>query len=224
MESKRSPLPRFDEPRWDRRRQCRDASWPWPGWDDKSAMSKMKLNGIVDSLHGKFGNVVFRNWEGDVVMSRLPDRSSVVPTEGQTAHQQRFREAAAYAKSVFADPAAKAYYEAASENRHKPAFALAVGDFLKAPVVGAIDLTGYAGKSGGKIAIVATDDVGVAGVSVVIRNTVDSTVIEQGVALEEAGKWRYTATADAPAGASIVVEVTASDRPGNATVKTEAKP
>ena len=111
-----------------------------------------------------------------------------------------------------------------SPNRRKPAFALAVGDFLKAPVVGAIDLSGYAGKSGGKIAIVATDDVGVAGVSVVIRNTVDSTVIEQGVALEEAGKWRYTATADAPAGASIVVEVTASDRPGNKAVKTEAKP
>ena len=71
---------------------------------------------------------------------------------------------------------------------------------------------------------VATDDIGVAGVSVTIRNTTDNSIIEQGVALEHAGKWRYPATAVAPAGMSLTIEVTATDRPGNKIVKTANKP
>jgi hypothetical protein len=187
-------------------------------------MSKMDLNGIVEGLHGKFGNIVFRRSQGGMIMSRRPDRSGAVLTEGQIAHQQRFREAAAYASSALADPDTRAYYETAGKARHKPAFALAVGDFLKAPVIGAIDLAEYSGQIGGKIAIIATDDIGVAGVSVTIRNATDNSVIEQGVALDDAGKWRYTTTAVAPAGASLAVEVMATDRPGNKAVKIETKP
>ena len=187
-------------------------------------MSKMDLNGIVEGLHGKFGNIVFRRSANGTVMSRRPDRTGAVLTVGQAAHHQRFREAVAFAKSALADPDSRAYYDAAAKARTKPVFALAVGDFFNAPVIGEIDLAEYSGQIGGKIAIIATDDIGVAGVSVTIRNATDNSQIEQGVALDDAGKWRYTATAVAPAGASLAVEVIATDRPGNKAVKIETKP
>ena len=82
----------------------------------------------------------------------------------------------------------------------------------------------YSGQVGDQIAIIATDDIGVAGVSVTIRNATDNSIVEQGIALEHAGKWRYPATSVAPAGAPLTIEVTASDRPGNKTVKTANKP
>jgi hypothetical protein len=98
------------------------------------------------------------------------------------------------------------------------AFVLAVADFLHAPSVDEIDLTGYTGRPGGTIVVRASDDFEVVQVSLVIRAG-DGTLVEQGPATLESGAWRYTTTVAAPVGAPVVVEVTACDRPGNKTVE-----
>ena len=61
------------------------------------------------------------------------------------------------------------------------------------------------------------------GVAVAIRKP-DGTVLEQGAAT--AGNdsvWAYTTTTALPAGQNVLIEVTATDRPGHKTTKTQAR-
>ena len=61
------------------------------------------------------------------------------------------------------------------------------------------------------------------GVAVAIRVT-DGTVLEQGVTTATGdGAWTYTATTNLPDGQQVVIEVTATDRPGHKTTKTQAR-
>jgi hypothetical protein len=186
-------------------------------------MAKVKLNPVMENMSGKIGDLVFKRYEDEVVISRKPNREGLVPTTKQTAHQERFRLAAVYAKASFGDAVLRAVYETAAKEKNKPAFALAVGDFLNAPKVDAIDLTGYTGKVGEKIVIRASDDIEVVSVTVAIRSA-DGGVLEQGAAAFEEGSWRYTAqTALDLASGSFAVDVTAIDHPGNKTLKTQVK-
>ena len=165
---------------------------------------------------------MFRRYEDEVVIVRKPDLSGRVPTPGQAAHRERFRLAALYGKAVFVDPAKKTLYEDAAKTHGKPVFALTVSDFLNAPAVDEIDLSAYTGRAGDTITIRASDDFEVAGVAVAIRDT-GGAALEQGVACGSNGAWRYTTTKILTSGQPVVIEVTATDRPGNKTVKTQAK-
>jgi hypothetical protein len=89
----------------------------------------------------------------------MPNRAGLVPSASQIAQKEKFRLATVYGKAVIADPAQKAVYEAASTKSGKPAFAVAVGDFLNAPAVDEIDLSGYTGQIGETIRIRASDDI-----------------------------------------------------------------
>lgn len=177
----------------------------------------------MENISGKIGDLVFRRYEGQVVIARKPDTEGRVQSASQLGHQERFRLAAVYAKAMLGDPALRAVYEAAAKLKNKPVFALAVGDFLNAPTVDDIDLRGYSGQVGEKILIRATDDIEVVSVAVAIRNAAGG-VQEQGAAVFDQGSWRYTAqTAMTPLPVSFAVDVTAMDRPGNKTVKTLVK-
>ena len=102
-------------------------------------------------------------------------------------------------------------------------FQLAVGDFLHAPAVDEIDLSAYTGQAGQKIGIRAHDDFALTGVAVVIRQA-DGAVLEQGPAtLGSDSLWAYTTTAALPAGETVMIEVTATDRPGHKTTKAQTK-
>lgn len=186
-------------------------------------MAKLKMNPVMENMSGKIGDLVFRRYEGKVVIARKPDTSGRVLTANQLSHQERFRLAAVYGKAMLGDPISRAVYEAAAKQKNKPVFALALGDFLNAPTVDDIDLRAYTGQVGDKIVIRVSDDIGVVGVTVVVRNS-DGGVVEQGAAVFEQGSWRYTAqnTVTQPVG-SFAVDVTAMDRPGNKTVKTLVK-
>ena len=186
-------------------------------------MAKVKLNPVLEQIRGKVGDLVFKRYEEEVVVARKPDLSGRVPTPGQAAHRERFRLAALYGKTVFADPVKKTLYENAAKAHGKPVFALTVSDFLNAPAVDEIDLSAYTGKAGEPITIRASDDFEVAGVAVAIRDTCGA-VLEQAPACQSDGVWRYTTTKTLTAGVPVMIEVTATDRPGNKTVKTQAKP
>jgi hypothetical protein len=71
-------------------------------------------------------------------------------------HRKRFKEGARYARLQMLDPIARAEYEALSKRYELTgAFAAAVGDYLKAPVVSAINTSKYTGKVNDVIAISA---------------------------------------------------------------------
>ncbi len=185
-------------------------------------MAKVKLSPALTKASGKLGNVVFRRYHDEVVMSPRPDFSGHTPTPGQAAQQQRFKLAALYGKAVLADPVKKAVYETKAQARGIPAFALTVADFLHAPAVEEIDLSGYTGKAGETIRITASDDFEVAGVEVGIT-AADGTVLEQGPATANDGVWNYVTTTALPDGQQVTIEVTATDRPGHKTSKMQTK-
>jgi len=95
-------------------------------------MAKIILNPLVQSVHGKMGNIVFRrSYTGTMSIMKLPDMSNVKWSEAQRAHRQRFKQAVAYAKAALADPTVRAKYEKAAIKAHKRPFDLAVSDFFK---------------------------------------------------------------------------------------------
>jgi len=81
----------------------------------------------------------------------------------------------------------------------------------------------YTGQVGQKIGIRAHDDFALAGVAVVIRKA-DGAVLEQGpTTLSSDSVWAYTTTAALPTGQTVMIKVTATDRPGHKTTKTQVK-
>jgi len=188
-------------------------------------MAKVKLNPVLEKIQGHVGDLVFKRFGDEVVVSRKPDPSGMEPSQAQLAIRERFREAALYGKMAMADPATKALYEASAQDRRKPVFSLTVADFFNAPTVDEVDLSRYNGAVGDEIVIRASDDFEVASVSVNVSSA-DGTPIENGLAVEtpvKSGRWVYTATAAVASGSTAWVTVTASDRPGGLGVVTAEK-
>lgn len=94
-------------------------------------MAKIKLDPLFREISGKLGDVVFRSTANGVVMSKRPAASSVPPSEAQNAHRQRFKEAAAYARTALADPQVSSLYQQAAAGQNKSAYNLAVADYMK---------------------------------------------------------------------------------------------
>lgn len=179
---------------------------------------KAELDPIVHFLRGSAGNFVYRKVNGKTVVSPRADRSNVVPTETQIAHQNRFKEASRYGKRVMADAEARALYEGLAKERDIPIIALTIADFFNAPVIHEVDVFGYSGNVGDTITVTASDDVGVEKVHVSI-SAPDGSPIENGEAVESgagSGEWIYTATVQ---GQPVVkIQAVAQDRPGGTAV------
>jgi len=189
-------------------------------------MAKVKLNPVLEGFRGKIGDLVFRRFNGEVVVGHKPDMAGHVPTPGQLAHQEQFKLAVVYGRTALADPDTKALYEAAAQAKGQRVFALTVADFFIHPVVDEIDLSEYAGRAGEKIHIQAHDDFEVAGVGVRILDT-NGAVLEQGSAARNGNgpaAWVYQATTSLAQGQAVTIEVTATDRPGHKGMKTATKP
>lgn len=180
-------------------------------------MAKLTLNSALQGIRGRIDNWVYRKYGSRTVLARRPEFSGP-PSAAQLMVREKFRAAAVYAKAALADPVARAVYQVVAEARGLSLFALVVSDYLKAPVVEAIDTTGYHGLVGQSIKVMASDDFAVVGVTVAIRDAADE-LIEQGPAVLAGGQWTYTATAAVPAQATVAIEATATDRPGHTGVK-----
>jgi hypothetical protein len=183
-------------------------------------MAKQKGNVVTHGLSGKIGDLlVFRQRAGKTVVAKMPAVSHKV-TAAQLVQQRKFQYAVLYAGGVATDPElSKAY---AMKTKPGQTFRnLAVADYLRAPDIEVIDLSGYHGKPGDVIRIEVTDDFAVREVKVVITNP-DGTVVEEGFAKPEpAGyEWTYTATATNDDLSGDRIDVFASDTPGNIAEKT----
>ncbi len=185
-------------------------------------MAKVELNPIFDSVRGKVGDLVLKQYGDSVVMARAGGSGQPVST-AQLAHQERFREATRYGKLALMDAPTRALYQAQAQARGLPVFAVMVADFFNAPTILNVDATEYTGAAGSKVLVLADDDFAVAGVQVKIM--AGSTLVEEGAAVEtpvDSGRYYYTATQAAPAGA-LTITVTVRDRPGNATSQVVTK-
>ena len=95
-------------------------------------MTKAKLNPILEELHGKMGDLVFRRMRnGGTSVIRRADMSKVKWSPAQVANRQRFREAIAQARLALADPKQKAKYEKAAAKTGKRLIEVAISDHLQ---------------------------------------------------------------------------------------------
>ena len=189
-------------------------------------MPKVKLDPTFDEFRGSVNNLTYRKSYGKTFASVKADRGNVQPSDAQIAHQQRFSAAAAYGKTVMADPTARALYQQAAKERNMPFFALTIADFMHTPSITNIDLSAYNGQVNDVIKIQAQDDFSVASVHVALTQVNGGTPIESGYAVETApgsGQWVYTATLSVSAGSNVNFTVVATDRPGGTAVDTQSK-
>jgi hypothetical protein len=133
-------------------------------------------------------------------------------TPAQQAQQERFREAAAYAK----DAKDLAVYAVKAEGTPMHPYNVAMADWLHPPEIKEIDLSDWTGQAGQYIRILAMDDVQVAQVSVVITDEQDA-VLEQGAAIKDDASpwWIYTTKANMSGNPKVLVA--AEDLPGHST-------
>ena len=95
-------------------------------------MAKVKLNSMLKEVHGRVGDIVFRqSHTGEMSITKLPDMSNVEWSEAQKAHRQRFKQAVAYAKAAMAEPKVRRKYEKQAAKKNKRPFDLAVSDYFK---------------------------------------------------------------------------------------------
>lgn len=167
-------------------------------------MAKVRSNLVLHGLSGMLGKqIVIRKSKDGYVLSAAPDRSGLVMSAAQKAHQDQFRQAIAYSKGARSQPE----YEAAAEARGLSTHNVAVADFLHPPEITKLDVSEYHGDVGQPIVITAIDDVKVKSVGVLI-SAEDGTFVEKGAAQQsttDATLWTYTTTAKAKTGAVKIV-------------------
>jgi len=188
-------------------------------------MAKVTLHPMFKDLKGAVGGFVYKTMFNKSVVQEKTDTSGQPRTEAQLEAQEDFKEAAVFGKIVLADPVAKALYTEKAREKGQPVFSLTIADFYHAPQVDEVDLSGYTGRAGDPVKVVASDDFQVMEVTVNVTND-GGQVIESGTAVETpagSGSWLYTATQNVAVGTTVRIAVTAKDRPGHAGEKQEAK-
>ncbi len=100
-------------------------------------MAKVKKNAIIEGLSGKVGNLVFRQFGNQTVVSKMPTHDPKrVPTPGEAAQRKRIQDSAALAKLILESEEGQAYYQAARQRLGKrSAYHTAIHDFFGKPEV-----------------------------------------------------------------------------------------
>ena len=183
-------------------------------------MAKSLNNVLTAGLSGRIGKqLVFSQRDGCTIVSKFPNRKNP-QTATQIVQRKKFVAAAAYAQQALKDPSLKqAYTEEAKKRSILSPYNMAMADYLRAPVVGALNTTAYTGTAAGqKIEVEVTNSFKVVSLKVKITSASNS-LLEEGAATLDKGKWVYTTTALNATLSGSKITVTATDRPGNSTVK-----
>ncbi len=167
-------------------------------------------------LSGVLGNrVALQKVSNRVLATNRPRRRFGPPTEKQVKVQDRFLEAAHYAKLQMADPDATTYYQQGVSDQLKSAYQVALTDYLKKPKVESIDTTNYQGTVGDTIEVFAKAGFMVTGVKVFIRDR-KGNLIEKGDAVSgHLHYWNYVATVENSSLSGTTIQAIAYSRPGN---------
>lgn len=125
--------------------------------------------------------------DGRTIVCVKPDFSKREFSREQLSHQQRFREAAAYARQAAKD---QPIYAELAAGTMKTAYNIALSDWFNPPVIHKVE------RNDAAIRVLASDNVQVASVRVTILDS-EENVLEQGQAALENGSsassgwWRY---------------------------------
>ena len=187
-------------------------------------MARIVLNPAIQIISGEVAGFVYRQQsDGSVVLAKqaLPD-PNWEPSEAQAAQMQKFKEASARYSRLMEDGGVSAAYQQILEERGSTGRlrALVMGDILKAPKIGTVDLSGYHGAAGGKIRVIAEDSVGVSRLALAIADVTDGQVVESAEKdmngqAQSAVEWEYITTLTVQAGHEIEVHIAAYDLAGN---------
>lgn len=180
-------------------------------------MPKVIPNSIlIESISGAVGDLVFyRDLDDNLIIQRKGVRSAP-PSSKQLVRQEFFKLASAYGNHVKENPTLSEQYRPFCHGRMRPYHA-AVRDFMSPPTVNAIDLQAFTGQAGQLIRIFATDDTGVVRVHVQLRHVTSNALLEEGDAelTVLADEWIYSTQSAIATGTPVLVEATATDRPGH---------
>lgn len=183
-------------------------------------MAKSTNNIITHGLSGKIGDLlVFSQRNGKTIVSMAP-RKPTQESEKQKAHRARFQQAIIYAKGAVKDSSLQPAYVEEGKDKGLTANNIAVADFLNAPQIETVDLSGYTGQAGEVIKVQATDDFKVKAVSIKIENA-DGSLVEEGDAVEQGVYWVYTTTQENADWSGDKITITATDTPDNRSEKIE---
>ena len=182
-------------------------------------MAIVTLNKTFATFSGSVGDLSYFMRNGKLIARRKPQKTAK-RTRGQKAQQRRISEAAAYWRSVKADPAKLAAYTGLPQVPGLGPYHFAIRDFMNPPVVEEIDVSRYSGQTGERIGIKATDDTEVVEVAVQILDMAEA-VLEEGAAHRDEANttWSYVSVKSVSTGQTVSVRVTAKDRPGNSASK-----
>src|SRR4051812_11586246 len=125
---------------------------------NNTPMATVLINPAFKQIRGRVGNMVFRQRNGRSQAFTHRPRRALPPTASQLAVRDKFMLAASYAKHALLDPATKAFYAGVGAQSGKSAYAAAMSDCLRPPVIVLVDLIAYQGYRGGPIRVLATDD------------------------------------------------------------------
>ena len=73
-------------------------------------MATVKPNAMLDNVRGRIGDLIFRQFRGQTVVSRAPDYSKRRRSAKQRAASRRFAAAVRHAGAVLADPNQRAAF------------------------------------------------------------------------------------------------------------------
>ena len=179
---------------------------------------KMKLVSWIREAHGKSGDTVFREVNGETIVADRPGKRKQPLSEKQQEVQYRFTDARDFYRKVELVPELLAMYEQAAEAAGKSVYMMCRKDWYSVPLVRGLDLNEYHGRAGEVVKFKVQDDILAASAIVTISDDEEGTLIEWGPAVREvegANFWMYTTTTAVPAGKSVIVQVEAYDYPGN---------
>jgi hypothetical protein len=176
-------------------------------------MTRVILNGTVQGLRGKIGNLIFRQLpDGSTVMteaqpkknSREKKRARQKRSARQKEHNSRFQEAVFYAR--VAAKTKPLYAELAAATPTWTAYNHALHDWFHAPEIGCLT------QQDGRIWVDASDDVRVTKVRITVLDS-ENRVLETGEAVRDGEDWwEFASRAQ---GKTVIAE--AWDLPGNVT-------
>ena len=188
-------------------------------------MARIVFDPAIRVISGGVGGFVYRqNEDGSVTVSkgRLPNPDRVF-SQAQLNFQQAFIEAVAHCDQLMQDPNLVMAYQRLVDRRGPRARlrATIIGDILKPPTIDGLYMTGYLGAVGNTIPIQAQDNMGVARLSLVIRDETTGQQLEtaervkDGDPLSQNIQWLYTTKTAVPTGHTVSVSVSFQDLAGN---------
>ncbi len=179
-------------------------------------MANVYRNKFTGGWSGASGDpfVVHKTGSGKTILAGKPlFDDSLAYTERQPMHQAAVRDSALYA--CFAEN--QDAYICRAQETGMSAYALAISDWYVAPKVMEINIDGWRGQAGEIIRVKARDNVMVARVRVVIRDT-QGQILEMGEAVQsKAGSvwWNYITQSPMLLTPFPSVQAIAFDLPGN---------